>query len=105
MMGASGRLARGGLPTPCPACQQATIRFYYHEFRQEPRRSGTLWLWCAACRTWDTVSRIELPRHVRYADPYAALTTWEFEGVERDEFLSNLDRMWDERAIPRDFER
>jgi hypothetical protein len=103
MMSAAVEIKKHNLPVDCPICQKNRLRFYYHEFRTTPRRSGTIWVWCNNCAIWDHISRIELPANYHYDDPFAKLTLEEFDRVERINWLDKLDEMWERETIPREF--
>lgn len=103
MMRAASEIINHNRPPACPVCGQPQLRFYYHEFRKRPRRSGTIWVWCAACGKWDHVSRIELPAHYHYDDPFAAATLEEFDRLERAGWLDRLNLMWEREALPQRF--
>ncbi|HEU5320405.1 MAG TPA: hypothetical protein VFX28_06365 [Methylomirabilota bacterium] len=102
MQGAVSKLIDSNRPGPCPVCGNP-LRFYYHEWRTAPRRTGTVWVWCPACGTWDHASRIELPARYAYDDPFAALTLADFDRLERTGLLDRVDALWGEGRLPHAF--
>lgn len=92
-MAAASKALRGELGR-CPRCAQGALRRYFHRFKREDP-AGTLWLWCASCRTFTHLPRVQpsgaLP------DPFAELSVREFaalEAVENGGFLDRLERLW-----------
>jgi hypothetical protein len=102
MLGAASSIIDKNMMPTCPVCQ-GPLRFYYHEFKQTPRRSGTVWIWCGACGAWEHASRVELPKDRTYADPWATLNLDAFDRLERNQFLDQLERKWESGELPRQF--
>jgi len=99
-MGAASRSLKGEGPIPCPKCRQAMLRTYFHVFKP-PTGTGTVWVWCPACRTTCHLSRVK-PRADMGNDPFAHLSLAEFAALEqeRDEpFLDKLERLWSEGKL------
>jgi len=103
MMSAAVSIKKQNGVVMCPVCRQNQLRFYYHEFAVEPRRTGTIWVWCNKCMIWDHISRIELPQNYHYADPFAEFGLKEFDRLERSNWLDRLEKMWEVQSIPHEF--
>src|SRR5688572_25388511 len=99
-MGAASRSLRGEAPIECPKCRQAVLRAYFHVF-QPPEGTGTIWVWCPACRTQCHLSRVK-PQADMGTDPFAHLSLPEFAALEKDgsePFLDRLEHLWRERKL------
>jgi hypothetical protein len=87
----------------CPHCQQSFLGFYYHEWAGLSRREGTIWIWCSNCRIWTHVSRLKLPAHFEYADPFSSVSLTDFGRLEKDNWIERLDQLWKEGSLPKKF--
>lgn len=99
-MGAASRSLSGEGPIECPKCHQGTIRAYFHMFKPEAR-TGTIWVWCAACRTVCHLPRVT-PKVDLGPDPFASLSLAQFGALEADAsepFLDRLERLWHENEL------
>lgn len=93
-MGAASRTLRGERGIDCPKCGAATLRSYFHVFNPA-KRTGTVWVWCAACRTTAHLPRVT-PTVDLGPDPFARLSLEQFAALESDPdeaFLDRLDRL------------
>ena len=102
-MRATSAILKTGHPPNCPVCKGDVLRFYYHEFAVEPRRRGTIWVWCRSCRLWNHMSRIQLADKWAYEDPFGALSLDEFGKVERQGLLDQTEAMWEAGELPQSF--
>lgn len=98
LMGAASRLVDDGVPGTCPLCKTASLRFYFHLFDRESNR-GTIWVWCPNCKKWGHISRVMLESE--YADPFTRVRAKEFAAMERGDFISRLNQLWDTEKLPR----
>lgn len=99
MQGVASKILDTNHIPSCPLCSSNTIRFYYHEFSINPRRSGSIWVWCTTCFQWGHLSRIQLEDNLSYKDPYVGYTLEEFSRLERTGFFDKLNSLWDKSII------
>lgn len=99
-MGAASRSLRGEGSIKCPKCRQTMLRTYFHMFNL-PAGTGTVWVWCPACRTTCHLSRVT-PHSDMGKDPFAHLSLAQFAALEQNHdepFLDRLDRLWKEGML------
>ncbi|TMQ08803.1 MAG: hypothetical protein E6J90_10315 [Deltaproteobacteria bacterium] len=99
-MGAASRTLRGERDIDCPKCGAARLRAYFHVFNPT-KRTGTIWVWCRACRTTSHLPRVTLAADLG-PDPFAQLTLEQFAALESDPaepLLDRLDRLVDDGTI------
>ena len=94
-MGAASRSLRGERDIVCPKCGAAKLRSYFHMFNAA-KRTGTIWVWCPACRTTAHLPRVT-PTADLGPDPFADLSLDQFAALEtnrNETLLDRLDRLW-----------
>ncbi|NJO18089.1 MAG: hypothetical protein HC877_20870 [Thioploca sp.] len=89
-----------GKPVPCPKCNEATLRYYFHIFDRQ-RGRGTIWAWCPNCFTQCHLPRVS-PQNVFQVDPFDHLTLDQFAELELDPkepLVNRLNRLWEEGRL------
>lgn len=96
---ATSRILDGASGIPCPKCGQAELRFYFH-IMNPSKGTGTVWVWCPACRTTTHLPRVT-PRAKMPLDPFASLDLEAFARLETggEPLLDQLDRLWTEGTL------
>ncbi|HEX4423330.1 MAG TPA: hypothetical protein VH165_35715 [Kofleriaceae bacterium] len=97
-MGAASRTLRGEREIACPKCGAAELRAYFHLFNAA-KRTGTIWVWCPACRTTGHLPRVT-PAVELGPDPFAGLSLEQFAALELDPHKGLIDRL-EELAVKR----
>lgn len=97
IMDAASRSLMGERDIDCPRRHRGTIRAYFHMFKPA-ERTGTIWVWCAECRTTAHLPRVT-PQDDPGLDHYASLSIDQFAEFEGARFLDRLERLWQEGTL------
>lgn len=99
LMGAASRVLDFGTPGLCPLCRATTLRFYCQKYDFEPSR-GAVWVWCPACGRFTHISRIEF--EFDFVDPFVDWDDKDAPREDRDNWLDQLNKLWEQNKIPRE---